>query len=136
MQNFRHKTTSKTKKLVIVEGEMDALSVWEAQPNWDVVSVPNGAAAAKKAIQKNYEWFNYYDKIVLFPDNDEAGQKAAIEMAGVLPLGRLTSAFWRATRTPQTLSKRMTKRQYVQFATMITLCTSLTVLLTLNHYSM
>ena len=78
---------------MIVEGEMDALSVWEAQPNWDVVSVPNGAAAAKKAIQKNYEWVNYYDKIVLFLDNDEAGQKAAIEMAGVLPPGKVSSAF-------------------------------------------
>ena len=49
MQLFRHKTTNKTKKLVITEGEMDCLSVWEAQPNWDVVSIPNGAPAAKKA---------------------------------------------------------------------------------------
>ena len=89
MQNFRHKTTKKEQKLVIVEGEMDALSVWEAQPNWDVVSIPNGAPAAKKAIQNNYEWVNYYDKIVLFFDNDEAGQKAANEAAGVLPPGKV-----------------------------------------------
>jgi twinkle protein len=89
MQNFRHKTTKKEQKLVIVEGEMDALSVWEAQPNWDVVSIPNGAPAAKKAIQHNYEWVNYYDKIVLFFDNDEAGQKAANEAAGVLPPGKV-----------------------------------------------
>tara|TARA_E500000318_G_scaffold105817_1_gene113147 strand:- start:8 stop:1600 length:1593 start_codon:yes stop_codon:yes gene_type:complete len=88
MQLFRHKTTSKTKKLVITEGEMDALSVWEAQPNWDVVSIPNGAAAAKKAIQNNYEWVSYYDKIVLFFDNDEAGQKAAEDVASVLPPGK------------------------------------------------
>ena len=39
--------------------------VYEAQP-WDVVSIPNGAAAAKKAIQHNYEWIAHYDKIVLF----------------------------------------------------------------------
>ena len=89
MQNFRHKTTKKEQKLVIVEGEMDALSVWEAQPNWDVVSIPNGAPAAKKALQHNYEWINYYDKIVLFFDNDEAGQKAANEAAGVLPPGKV-----------------------------------------------
>ena len=55
MHLFKHKTTTKKKKLVIVEGEMDAMSVWEAQPNWDVVSIPNGAPAAKKAIQNNYE---------------------------------------------------------------------------------
>ena len=93
MQNFRHKTTSKDQKLVIVEGEMDAMAVWEAQPNWDVVSIPNGAAAAKKAIQYNYEWINYYDKVVIFFDNDEAGQKAAKEAAGVLPPGKAFIGF-------------------------------------------
>ena len=76
IQLFRHKTTNKQKKIVITEGEMDCLSVWEAQPNWDVVSIPNGAQSAKKAIQNNYEWLNHYDKIVLFFDNDEAGLKA------------------------------------------------------------
>ena len=93
MQNFRHKTTKKEQKLVICEGEMDALSIWEAQPNWDVVSIPNGAPAAKKAIQHNYEWINYYDKIVLFFDNDEAGQKAAQDAAGVLPPGKVFIGF-------------------------------------------
>ena len=83
MQLFRHKT-AKDQKLIIVEGEMDAMSVYECQP-WPVVSIPNGAAAAKKAIQKNYEWINHYDKIVLFFDNDEAGQEAANEAASVLP---------------------------------------------------
>ena len=93
MQNFRHKTTSKDKKLVITEGEMDAMSVWEAQPNWDVVSIPNGATSAKKAIQNNYEWINYYDKIVLFFDNDEAGREGAKEAAGVLPPGKVYIGF-------------------------------------------
>ena len=84
MQLFKHKT-AKDQKLIITEGEMDAMAVWEANPNWPVVSIPNGAASAKKAIQNNYEWINHYDKIVLFFDNDEAGQKAAIEAASVLP---------------------------------------------------
>ena len=105
MQLFRHKTTSKSTKLVIVEGEMDAMSVWEAQPNWDVVSIPNGAPAAKKAIQKHYEWVNYYDKIVIFPDNDETGQKAAVEMASVLPPGKAYIGFLAVTRMPQRLYK-------------------------------
>ena len=89
MQNFKHVTGNSNKKLVITEGEMDAMSVWEAQPDWPVVSIPNGAAAAKKAIQKNYEWINYYDKIILFFDSDEAGQKAAQEAAAVLPPGKV-----------------------------------------------
>ena len=91
MQNFRHKTTKKrTEASHREEGEMDALSVWEAQPNWDVVSIPNGAPAAK-AIQHNYEWVNYYDKIVLFFDNDEAGQRGCQRGCGVLPPGRFSS---------------------------------------------
>lgn len=89
MQLFKHKTTNRQKKIVITEGEMDCLSVWESQPDWDVVSIPNGAQAAKKAIQNNYEWLNYYDKIVLFFDNDEPGQKAAIDCAQVLPPGKV-----------------------------------------------
>ena len=93
MQNYRHKTTKKDKKLVICEGEMDCMSIWECQPNWDVVSIPNGAAAAKKAIKNNYEWINYYSKIVLFFDNDEAGQKAAKDAAGVLPPGKVFIGF-------------------------------------------
>jgi len=93
MQNFRKKTTGKSKKLVICEGEMDVLSVWEAQPNWDVVSIPNGAPAAKKALKHNYEWINTYDKVVIFFDNDEAGQKAAIESASVLPPGKVYIGF-------------------------------------------
>ena len=64
-------THKKDQKLVVVEGEMDAMSVYECQQgSWPVVSIPNGAAAAKKAIQKNYEWINHYDKVVLFFDND------------------------------------------------------------------
>lgn len=93
MQNFRHKTTKQTTKLVIVEGEMDAMSVWESQPKWDVVSIPNGATSAKKAIQHNYEWVAYYDKVVLFFDNDQAGRDGAKEAASVLPPGKVFIGF-------------------------------------------
>ena len=91
MQNFRHKT-AKDQRLIITEGEMDAMSVYECLP-WPVVSIPNGAAAAKKAIQYNYEWINHYDKVVIFFDNDEAGQKAAKEAASVLPPGKAFIGF-------------------------------------------
>ena len=92
MQAFRHTTHSKEKRLVITEGEMDAMSVYECLP-WPVVSIPNGATSAKKAIQNNYEWINYYTKIVLFFDNDEAGRKAAEEAAGVLPPNKVFIGF-------------------------------------------
>ena len=94
MNAFRHTTHTKEKKLVVVEGEMDAMSVYECQQgSWPVVSIPNGAAAAKKAFQNNYEWINYYDKVVIFFDNDEAGQEGAKQAAGVLPPGKAFIGF-------------------------------------------
>ncbi len=93
MQNYRKKTTKRETKLVITEGEMDCMAVWESQPNWDVVSIPNGAPSSKKAIQHNYEWISAYDKIVLFFDNDAAGREGAEAAAGVLPPGKVYIGF-------------------------------------------
>jgi len=76
-------------QIVITEGELDAATYHEYMPTWDVVSLPNGAAGAKKAVQKNYEFLQGYDNIILWFDNDEAGQKAAKEAAGVLPPGKV-----------------------------------------------
>jgi twinkle protein len=53
-----------------------------------MVSLPSGAASARKAIQRNLEWLQGYAEIVLFFDNDEPGRKAAEEAAGVLPPGK------------------------------------------------
>jgi twinkle protein len=33
---------------MVYEGELDALSGWEAYPNWAHISLPHGAASAKK----------------------------------------------------------------------------------------
>ena len=67
---------SKEKSVVITEGELDAASVCEALGDFPAVSLPSGAAAAKKAMKTNYEWLQQFEKIILFFDNDEAGQKA------------------------------------------------------------
>ncbi len=73
------------KCVVVTEGEMDALSVWQARPNWPVVSVPNGAQAARKALQHQLKWLLGFDEIVLLFDNDEAGLNAAEECAHLFP---------------------------------------------------
>lgn len=74
------------KMVTVVEGEIDALSLSQAQGNkWAVVSVPNGAAGAKKAIQKNLEWLNKFETVVFMLDNDEQGIKASKECASLLP---------------------------------------------------
>lgn len=77
------------KMLVITEGEIDALSVSEAQGNkYPVVSVKTGAKGALKDIKKDYEWVCSFDKVILWFDNDEPGKEAAIACAEALPPGK------------------------------------------------
>ena len=76
------------KRVVITEGELDAASCQEVMPGWPMVSLPSGAAAARKAIQRAIPWLQGYESIVLFFDNDEAGRKATEEAASVLPPGK------------------------------------------------
>ena len=65
------------KMVVVTEGELDALSVSQAQGNkWPVVSLRNGAAGAVKCIEKDLEWLERFDTVVLWFDDDEAGNKA------------------------------------------------------------
>lgn len=77
------------KKVVITEGELDALSVSEAQDNkWPVVSIPNGAQSAAKSISKAIDWLEQYEQVVFMFDMDEPGQKAARECALLLSPGK------------------------------------------------
>lgn len=77
------------KTLVITEGELDALSVWEARPNWPVVSLPTGAHSAKKALQKQLNWILGFNEIVLMFDGDDAGAAAAEECISLFPPDRV-----------------------------------------------
>ena len=73
------------KRLVITEGEMDALSVWEAQPKWPVVSIYSGAAGSYKDLQNQLSFCLSFDEIVLLFDNDEPGQEASVKCAQLFP---------------------------------------------------
>lgn len=77
------------KMLVITEGEIDAMSLSQAQGNkWPVVSIPSGAQGAVKAIRNNLEFVESYSTVVLAFDNDEPGRKAAQECALLLSPGK------------------------------------------------
>lgn len=76
------------KKIVVTEGEIDALTVSQLQGNqWPVVSIPNGAQAAKKAIEANLEYLSNFEQVILMFDMDEPGRKAIEECCRVLPPG-------------------------------------------------
>ena len=77
------------KTIVITEGELDALSVWTARPKWPVVSVPNGAKAAKKALSAQLKFLMGFDEIILSFDNDEAGIAAVEECVQLFPHDRV-----------------------------------------------
>jgi len=85
----QHLWGSSGKRIIITEGELDCASYGEIFPTWPVVSLPSGAASAKKSVQKNLEFLQGYSEIVLWFDSDEAGQKAAEEAASVLPPGKV-----------------------------------------------
>lgn len=73
------------KRLIITEGELDAMTISQLQENkWPVVSLPTGAPSAKKAIARELEWVESYETVVLCFDMDEKGQEAAIAVAEML----------------------------------------------------
>ena len=96
----QHLFPSTGKRIVVTEGELDAASCYEAMSGWPMVSLPHGAASAKKDVQKQIPLFQGYEEIVLFFDNDEPGRKAAEEAAGVLPPGKVKIARMEAYKDP------------------------------------
>ena len=77
------------KMVVVTEGEIDALSVSQAQSlKWPVVSVPNGAHAAAKAVAANLEWLETFETVIWMFDQDDPGLKAAVDCAELLSPGK------------------------------------------------
>ena len=77
------------KKVCITEGEIDAISLSKCfQHRFAVVSLPNGAQSAVRAVKQNFDYLNKFEEVVICMDMDEAGQKAAIAIAEVLPVGK------------------------------------------------
>lgn len=80
----------KSKRIVVTEGEEDAMAVSQAFGNsWPAVSVPNGAQSAAKAIRENMEFFGGFERVVLLFDMDEPGREAVEECAPLFMPGRV-----------------------------------------------
>ncbi len=87
------------KYVLLVGGEVDQLSAFQMLKDYTdsrngeyepipVVSSSIGEAGAYKQVQKQYDWFNRFDKIVICMDNDDAGKEASEKVAKVLPKGK------------------------------------------------
>ena len=83
------------KRLVITEGEFDAMAV--AQASWDhykriypVVSV--ASSTNLKSLLKDRTWIRSFEEVVLFFDNDDAGKKAIREAANIIGIDKVKIA--------------------------------------------
>lgn len=75
------------KKIVVTEGEIDAMAMSQVQGNdWPVVSIPTGAGqkAVRRYFGNHLEYFDGFDTVVLMFDEDEAGRQATTAAAEVL----------------------------------------------------
>lgn len=74
------------RKIVVTEGEIDALSVSQVLGNtWPVVSIGCGAGPQlKKYIARHRDYLVAFDEVVLMFDMDEVGRAAAITAAEVI----------------------------------------------------
>ena len=74
------------KRIVITEGEIDAMSLHQilGKYNVPVVSVRNGASAAEKDIKNNFTYLDSFDEVIFFFDSDKAGEEAVDKCANIL----------------------------------------------------
>ena len=64
--------------LIITEGEIDALSLYEAGAS-NVVSVPAGCENLKW-IEECWDWLDQFDEVILFGDNDVPGRRMVAQV--------------------------------------------------------
>ncbi len=85
----QHLFPTKGKRLVITEGEIDAMSVYHMLNKRDpVVSVCNGTGSAVKDIKRNLDFIEGFGEVVICFDNDKPGQEKAKEVAMLLTPGK------------------------------------------------
>jgi twinkle protein len=87
VQFFGQSVSSGGKRVVIAEGELDALAIAQAQYDkyqrfYPAVAIPS--ASSKSLILEQREWLRSFDEVVLCFDQDEPGQKAAQEAAKII----------------------------------------------------
>jgi twinkle protein len=86
--------------LVLTEGEIDAMSVYECmykhrhKSKFVVASIPDGAQSAKKACTDQLGWILGFKRVVVFMDMDEPGRQAAAAIAELVgPTAAVVGAF-------------------------------------------
>ena len=82
------------RKLTVVEGEIDCLTVSQVvgDNKYPVVSLPSGAQNAKNIFKKQMEWLSSFEEVILMFDMDAVGQEAVEACSHILPIGKIKVA--------------------------------------------
>ena len=92
----RNKFNGAGKRLIIVEGEIDAMSIAQASLEkygkiYPVVAL-SSSVMAHKSILEDRDWVRSFAEVVLCLDNDEAGEKATKEAIKVIGVDKVKIA--------------------------------------------
>lgn len=86
----QHLWRSGGKRIIITEGEIDCMSVYQVMSGkWPVISIPSGINDSENAIRENMEFLSSYEEVVLCFDMDEPGREYAVRCAELLPPGKV-----------------------------------------------
>ena len=76
------------KRITIFEGETDCLKWLDMFPKYPAVSLPSGASGGRKAVARDIDFFESFSEVLVCMDRDEAGAKAAEEIAQLFSPGK------------------------------------------------
>lgn len=79
---------------IVVEGEINALSIAKACPEFTVISPGSAGEFYSKKINKYLNYYTPYDRLIVIVDNDAAGAKACIEFSSILQNKPITNILW------------------------------------------
>ncbi|MEW6121277.1 MAG: DnaB-like helicase C-terminal domain-containing protein [Pseudomonadota bacterium] len=80
------------RKVIVTEGELDALSVAQALDFKVAVVSLNVGAEAEKCIKANWRWLDRFEEIVLWFDDDDKGREAMEVVAKLFAVGKVRIA--------------------------------------------
>lgn len=80
-------TAGSNKTLIITEGELDAISIWQVTRS-PVVSI-HGASSGRSDVGLDLSWANSFERIVLALDSDEPGREAASQVAALFDYNKV-----------------------------------------------
>jgi twinkle protein len=76
------------RRISIFEGETDCLKWLDMFPKYPAVALPSGAAGGAKAVARDIDFFESFEEVRICMDRDEAGAKAAEEIAQLFAPGK------------------------------------------------